>query len=372
MAEAATEPGHLALGDNDIFDIDISTVDGTGQELELANNQIPVSQVDSTLNSAATTGADDGDEAVDEFDFQLGTDEADQPVDAEDVHTSNRASENQEQGSHQTAPQYSTEQEISYEDEENDHRVPPQEAAVEEAEARAVEDLAGRDEISYEDDNATDGTAPEIDDARYVSTNPGRPQTEDQQAFGLSANSGDPTSGAELTVPSDSGLEALETTQVPEDNTSLQHVAPLGQESRESPLSVASNADIEERDLLELPDLPPLSDVKVVYDDVEYELCARDGNDNPDTYFFAGDEELDLPLSGFLSSLRRIISNEIGPDDELVVRIDQLRLEIGEVSLSFYLFLSLSFFFLFFFWSFRIIAERAGIRFQVAVLTVSS
>ena len=40
-----------------------------------------------------------------------------------------------------------------------------------------------------------------------------------------------------------------------------------------------------------------VSDVTVLYNGTKYELCASIHNDDPETYFFAGNDEMDVPLS---------------------------------------------------------------------------
>lgn len=82
---------------------------------------------------------------------------------------------------------------------------------------------------------------------------------------------------------------------------------------------------------------PPVPAVRVLYRQVEYELCAREDNDDPETYFFASDEELDYPLSRFLVCIRDVIYSEISPTDELVLKFDDLRLEFGENSSQLFL-----------------------------------
>lgn len=54
--------------------------------------------------------------------------------------------------------------------------------------------------------------------------------------------------------------------------------------------------------------------------------------DNPDSFFLSDTTELDKPLSQFLGSLRDVISDEIAPEDELLIHIEQLGFEFGEKS----------------------------------------
>ncbi|KAL1859606.1 hypothetical protein VTK73DRAFT_7530 [Phialemonium thermophilum] len=76
----------------------------------------------------------------------------------------------------------------------------------------------------------------------------------------------------------------------------------------------------------------PGPEVYVIYNDATYELCARPGNEDPDTFFFAGEEELDYSLYRFLGCLRGVIADDLASGDKVHLRIDQLDLEIGETS----------------------------------------
>jgi hypothetical protein len=73
------------------------------------------------------------------------------------------------------------------------------------------------------------------------------------------------------------------------------------------------------------------SDVLVLYKGTRYELCASVVNDDPETYFFAGNENLYVPLWQFFGRLRDVIKDEIEPSDHLVIKVPQLKLEFGEV-----------------------------------------
>jgi hypothetical protein len=74
-----------------------------------------------------------------------------------------------------------------------------------------------------------------------------------------------------------------------------------------------------------------VSDVMVLYNGVKYELCASVHNEDPETYFFAGSDNLDAPLWQFFGRLRDVIKDEIEPSDDLVIEVPQLKLEFGEV-----------------------------------------
>lgn len=72
-------------------------------------------------------------------------------------------------------------------------------------------------------------------------------------------------------------------------------------------------------------------DIEVLYNQECYSLFGN-SDDDPDSYFLSSVEELDRPLSHFLSALRDVISDEIATTDELVIRFDPLDLEFGERS----------------------------------------
>lgn len=72
-------------------------------------------------------------------------------------------------------------------------------------------------------------------------------------------------------------------------------------------------------------------DVEVLYNQTCYSLFGN-SDDDPESYFLSEVSELDRPLSQFLSALRTVISDEMAPADELVVRFDPLDFEFGERS----------------------------------------
>jgi len=74
-----------------------------------------------------------------------------------------------------------------------------------------------------------------------------------------------------------------------------------------------------------------VSDVMVHYNGAEYELCASVHNEDPETYFFADNDNLDAPLWEFFSRLRDVIKDEIESSDDLVIEVPQLKLEFSEV-----------------------------------------
>ena len=74
--------------------------------------------------------------------------------------------------------------------------------------------------------------------------------------------------------------------------------------------------------------------IMVHYNDQEYALVCSSESDDPDTYFLKGSHVLQEPLSIFFACLREILGDEVGPQDELCLAIDDLGLETFEVSYS--------------------------------------
>lgn len=73
-------------------------------------------------------------------------------------------------------------------------------------------------------------------------------------------------------------------------------------------------------------------DVTFCYRHDEYSLFAESPDDDPNTYFLADTEALNQPLCDFLTKIRGIIAGELSTQDEIVLRVDGLGLEFGEVS----------------------------------------
>ncbi|KAL1838600.1 hypothetical protein VTJ49DRAFT_2496 [Mycothermus thermophilus] len=74
-----------------------------------------------------------------------------------------------------------------------------------------------------------------------------------------------------------------------------------------------------------------IPNIEVIYNDECYSLFGT-GDDDPNSYFLSDPEELGDSLSQFLASLRDVISEDLGPTDELVIRLDSLDFEFGERS----------------------------------------
>lgn len=73
-------------------------------------------------------------------------------------------------------------------------------------------------------------------------------------------------------------------------------------------------------------------DVTVVYANTEYPLFGNPETDDPDHYFFEDLDILRYPLSRFLQSIRGVITEWIGDDEEVRVLVHGLNLEFGETT----------------------------------------
>lgn len=74
--------------------------------------------------------------------------------------------------------------------------------------------------------------------------------------------------------------------------------------------------------------------IMVQYIDTEYALVSSSEFDDPDSYFLKDSNVLKEPLSIFFAIIRDILGDEVGPQDELCLSIDDLGLETFEVSKS--------------------------------------
>lgn len=70
--------------------------------------------------------------------------------------------------------------------------------------------------------------------------------------------------------------------------------------------------------------------VRIQHRNTTYSLFSRSASDDPYSFFFSDLEALEHPLSQFLAGLREVLSDEITPDEELLIRIDGLGLEFAE------------------------------------------
>lgn len=73
-------------------------------------------------------------------------------------------------------------------------------------------------------------------------------------------------------------------------------------------------------------------EIVIHYGKSDYQLFAKSVDDDPEQYFLSDRSALDSSLLEFLASIRDVISQEVSPLDELVMHIDGLGVEFGEVS----------------------------------------
>jgi len=65
----------------------------------------------------------------------------------------------------------------------------------------------------------------------------------------------------------------------------------------------------------------------------EYSLVSTAESDDPDSFFFGNDSVTKEPLSEFIDGLRNVLQEEIPLDEEICLVVEDLGLEINEVSL---------------------------------------
>lgn len=93
----------------------------------------------------------------------------------------------------------------------------------------------------------------------------------------------------------------------------------------------------EESSVQPTPEQELASDERIImvhYNDQEYALVCPSESDDPATYFLKDSHVLQEPLSIFFACLREILGDEVSPQDELCLAIDDLGLETFEVSYS--------------------------------------
>ncbi|KAL8304250.1 hypothetical protein RB600_007600 [Gaeumannomyces tritici] len=71
-------------------------------------------------------------------------------------------------------------------------------------------------------------------------------------------------------------------------------------------------------------------EVQIRYRDTTYSLFSTSKSDDPYSFFFSDLEALEHPLSQFLAGLREVLSDEITPDEDVLIRIDGLGLEFAD------------------------------------------
>ena len=72
-------------------------------------------------------------------------------------------------------------------------------------------------------------------------------------------------------------------------------------------------------------------DIEVLYNEECYSLFGT-SDDDPESYFLSDVQELDRPLSHFLTALRAVISDDLAPTDVVVIRFEPFDIEFGQQS----------------------------------------
>jgi hypothetical protein len=89
---------------------------------------------------------------------------------------------------------------------------------------------------------------------------------------------------------------------------------------------------IDTTDAKEIASIPSLPEVVVVYQDSEYSLFSKSETDDIDSYFLSDFSIKDKPLSTFFEAIRDVIREDLNDDDELCMSVEDLGLELEEVS----------------------------------------
>jgi hypothetical protein len=85
-------------------------------------------------------------------------------------------------------------------------------------------------------------------------------------------------------------------------------------------------------DVIGVPRDPSSREVVVFYQDTEYALFSSSELDDPDSFFLSDLSVTDKSLSSFFEAIRGVIHEDLADDDELCIAVEDLGLEIMEVS----------------------------------------
>ncbi|OIW33668.1 hypothetical protein CONLIGDRAFT_187125 [Coniochaeta ligniaria NRRL 30616] len=305
MADAIADSGHLGHEDDiNFLEIDFDETAGA---------------VPPTDRNSASMAKDDG--AVDD-DFDIQIDEFEVVDDAGDNVGDGSVPSDDFTSANLGVPQNNkAESEIGYEDEE------PLKAEATTQEFEATGQEQGNNEIVESTDNVD-----EIDyeDGDFEATQEDNNATKSRSASTASKQQETATTQVLSQQVLDDTVEEAGSAQghLEADNGSTNESSETGQHVSEKEPFSRTGGDAE--DSVANAPASEVSDVMVIYNGVKYELCASVLNDDPETYFFAGNAEMDVPLSQFFGLLRNVIKDEIEPSDDLVIRVPQLKLEFGE------------------------------------------
>lgn len=202
------------------------------------------------------------------------------------------------------------------------------------------------DEISYEQEEADqdlhDEAVNPVTNLDHGSKDRSQEQSSPQAAVGEEVPAGDND-----VYPADSDIQGVvpepaseeQEDQEPEDqepepadshDTSVQETANSPVHSERGDVVRAEAAS--EKGPQDMKQVASRHTMVVHYGETDYRLFANEADDDPSEYFFKDLSALELSLGEFLSEIRDVISEEVSPLDELVLHVDGLGLEFGEVS----------------------------------------
>lgn len=319
QAEVSVEFSSRDLLDPD-FQLDLDSVTETGDDgfdLGLDSNYDQVDYLDSGANAGKTTALNLGPE--------LGYGHEDTPAEAAGS-GEQQTTEVTQTAAGDAKAEVDYQDEIGYED-DDDHITTDFNADLETTEAPGAN--AGLSNVLSEsrpepvqvaDEDHSEAWAQEMNGAMHQDLDPEEHgETIDQQDEYEDSNANE-EDVADLMGDDDLAVDDFN------DETAPEQYATDHYDEAHSDLS---DLDQEIEDLAHSP--AGIHDIEVLYNDECYSLIGTP-DDDPNSYFLSDIDELDQPLSRFLSTLRAVISNEIAPTDELMVRFDPLNLEFGERS----------------------------------------
>jgi hypothetical protein len=124
----------------------------------------------------------------------------------------------------------------------------------------------------------------------------------------------------------------------PAGNNAVPEAEPQDQEqnnSAQDPVEPSPSQDIvtvESAPVDEISYNSSIPEVSVMYRDSEYSLFSKSEADDIDSYFLSDFSIKDKPLSNFFEAIRDVIHDDLNDEDELCVSIEDLGLEVEEVS----------------------------------------
>jgi hypothetical protein len=99
-----------------------------------------------------------------------------------------------------------------------------------------------------------------------------------------------------------------------------------------SPISQDVVSTIETATAEDVTSAPSIQEVVVVYRDSEYSLFSKSETDDIDSYFLSDLSLKEKPLVNFFAAIRDVICDDLKDEDELCLSVEDLGLEVEEVS----------------------------------------